>query len=135
MSDKCTATDSNTPLPEPPAPNPSVDLNAPISLSEKAAVRVQAMLDNRGTPDAMLRIGVKTSGCSGMSYKLEYADAVEESDKVFKSHDVSVVVDPKSLLYLAGLQVDYIDDPFKSGFKFTNPNEKDSCGCGESFKV
>ncbi|NGZ27539.1 MAG: iron-sulfur cluster assembly accessory protein [Magnetococcales bacterium] len=108
---------------------------AVVTLTEKAAVRVRQMLEKRGTPQAALRIGVATAGCSGLSYKLEYADAPEEGDRAFESQGIRLVVDGKSLVYLMGLQMDFVNDPFRSGFKFTNPNEKERCGCGESFKV
>lgn len=106
-----------------------------VGMTERAAERAQQMLLKRGTPEAAIRIGVATSGCSGLSYKLEYADAVEASDQVFESHGVRIVVDGKSLVVLDGTQVDFESTPFKSGFKFVNPQVKEQCGCGESFKV
>lgn len=106
-----------------------------ITLTEQAARQVQVMLTKRGTPDAAIRIGTTTKGCSGFSYKLEYADLVEEGDQIFESHGVKVVLDGKSAVILAGTLVDFESTPFKSGFKFTNPMEKERCGCGESFKV
>ena len=109
--------------------------SAGVSITERAARKARQMLDGRGTPDAAIRIGVTTSGCSGMAYKLEYADVLEEGDQVFENHGIRVVVDSKSLLFLGGTVVDFESTPFKSGFKFTNPLEKDRCGCGESFKV
>ncbi|MEO5363458.1 MAG: iron-sulfur cluster assembly accessory protein [Magnetococcus sp. DMHC-8] len=106
-----------------------------VGMTERAADRARQMLAKRGTPAAAIRIGVATSGCSGLSYKLEYADTVEASDQVFESHGVRVVVDGKSLLVLDGTQVDFESTAFKSGFKFINPQVKEQCGCGESFKV
>ncbi|MEO5333539.1 MAG: iron-sulfur cluster assembly accessory protein [Magnetococcus sp. YQC-5] len=106
-----------------------------IMLTERAARQAQRMLEKRGTPAAAIRIGTTTAGCSGFSYKLEYADLVEEGDQVFESHGVKVVLDGKSLVILDGTVVDFESTPFKSGFKFTNPKEKERCGCGESFKV
>ena len=106
-----------------------------IEMTEKAAGKAQEMLQKRGTPNAAIRVGVTTSGCSGMSYKLEYADDLEEGDEEFSSHGIRVVVDSKSLLVLNGTQVDFETTAFKSGFKFINPQVKDQCGCGESFKV
>ena len=106
-----------------------------IEMTERAAGRAKEMLIKRGTPQAAIRIGVATSGCSGLSYKFEYADTIEEGDHTFESYGVCLVVDDKSLLSLDGTRVDFESTAFKSGFKFTNPKAKDSCGCGESFKV
>jgi iron-sulfur cluster assembly protein len=106
----------------------------PVTLTEKAASHVQSFLAKRGKGVA-LRIGVRTSGCSGMAYKLEFADAVEPSDLQFESHGVRVVVDPKSLPYVDGTELDYTREGLNEGFKFRNPNVKDECGCGESFNV
>lgn len=106
-----------------------------IILTEKAAERAKMMLAKRGTAEAMIRIGVVSGGCSGYSYKLEYADRPEEGDVVIEQHGVRVVVDAKSMVFLNGTSVDFVSDPFRSGFKFGNPNEKDRCGCGESFKA
>ena len=105
-----------------------------ITLTEKAANHVQSFLAKRGKGVA-LRVGVRTSGCSGMAYKLEFADAVEPSDLQFESHGVRVVVDPKSLPYVDGTELDYTREGLNEGFKFRNPNVKDECGCGESFNV
>ncbi|MDJ0833981.1 MAG: iron-sulfur cluster assembly protein IscA [Gammaproteobacteria bacterium] len=105
-----------------------------ISLTEVAADRVRAFLDNRGKGIG-LRIGIKTTGCSGMAYVLEFVDELEEGDEVFESQGVKVIVDPKSLIYLDGTEVDFGKEGLNEGFKFTNPNAKDECGCGESFTV
>lgn len=106
-----------------------------VNITESAAQRVKDMLAKRGTPEAMVRIGVTTAGCSGMSYKLEYADVAEEGDRVFEQHGVRVVVDGKSLMVMDGLNMDFVSEQFKSGFRFSNPKEKERCGCGESFKI
>ena len=106
----------------------------PITLTEKAASHVQAFLAKRGKGVA-LRLGVRTSGCSGMAYKLEFADAINPEDAQFESHGVKVVIDPKSLPYLEGTELDYTREGLNEGFKFRNPNVKDQCGCGESFNV
>jgi iron-sulfur cluster assembly protein len=106
----------------------------PVTLTEKAANHVQSFLAKRGK-GVGLRVGVRTSGCSGMAYKLEFADAVEPSDLQFESHGVRVVVDPKSLPYVDGTELDYTKEGLNEGFKFSNPNVKDECGCGESFNV
>jgi iron-sulfur cluster assembly protein len=105
-----------------------------ITLTEAAATRVQAFLDNRGS-GVGLRLGVKTSGCSGMAYIIEFADEIDEDDKVFTDKGINVLVDSKSLIYLDGTELDYTREGLNEGFKFNNPNVKDSCGCGESFTV
>ena len=105
-----------------------------ITLTEQAANHVKKFLANRGK-GAGLRLGVKTSGCSGMAYVLEFADKIEAEDKVFEDHGVKVIVDSKSLLYLDGTELDFVKEGLNEGFKFNNPNVKDSCGCGESFNV
>jgi iron-sulfur cluster assembly protein len=105
-----------------------------ISLSEIAAEQVKLQLQKRGTPDAYLRLGIKGGGCSGYSYVLQYEDDPPKArDKVFQCHGVNVVVDPKSLLLLNGCVLDWEKTLLKQGFKFNNPNEKSSCGCGHSF--
>jgi len=105
-----------------------------VTLTEKAATHVAKYFAKRGKGVA-LRVGVRTSGCSGMAYKLEFADAVNADDHQFESHGVKVVVDPKSLPFLEGTQLDYTREGLNEGFKFLNPNVKDECGCGESFNV
>ena len=105
-----------------------------ITLSDKAADRVKAFLDKRGK-GVGLRLGVKTTGCSGMAYVIEFADEVGEGDTVFEDNGVKVIIDPKSLVYLDGTELDYTKEGLNEGFKFNNPNEKDRCGCGESFNV
>ncbi|MCG6968407.1 MAG: iron-sulfur cluster assembly protein IscA [Gammaproteobacteria bacterium] len=105
-----------------------------ITLTESAANRVQAFLQNRGK-GVGLRLGVKTSGCSGMAYIMEFADEIQPEDKVFEDRGVKVIIDTKSLLYLDGTEVDYTKEGLNEGFKFNNPNEKDRCGCGESFTI
>jgi len=105
-----------------------------ITLTENAAKHVQSYIAKRGK-GVGLRVGVRTSGCSGMAYKLEFADAVNPEDHAFESHGVQVIVDPKSLPYLQGTELDYTREGLNEGFKFHNPREKDRCGCGESFRV
>lgn len=105
-----------------------------VTLTEKAADHVKKFLANRGA-GAGLRLGVKTSGCSGMAYVLEFADGVEPEDEVFEVHGVKVIVDSKSLLYLDGTELDFVKEGLNEGFQFNNPNVKDSCGCGESFNI
>ncbi|MGM0412460.1 MAG: iron-sulfur cluster assembly protein IscA [Pseudomonadota bacterium] len=105
-----------------------------ISMTEAAADHVRRYLDNRGQGEG-LRVAVRTSGCSGMAYVLEFADEVEPEDQVFENHGVKVVVDPKSLVYLDGTELDYGREGLNEGFMFNNPNVSDECGCGESFNV
>jgi len=106
----------------------------PVTLSEQAARHVANFLAKRGKGFG-LRLGVRTSGCSGMAYKLEFVDQAGEEDVVFESRGIRVVVDPKSLPYLEGTELDYGREGLNEGFKFNNPNVKDQCGCGESFQV
>ena len=105
-----------------------------ITLTEKAASHVQSFLARRGKGMG-LRLGVRTTGCSGLAYKLEFADAPNPEDLQFESHGVRVLVDPKSLQYIDGTELDYSREGLNEGFKFRNPNVKDECGCGESFNV
>jgi iron-sulfur cluster assembly protein len=105
-----------------------------VTLSEQAAKHVANYLKKRGK-GVGLRLGVRTSGCSGMAYKLEFADAVQADDIEFESYGVKVLIDPKSLPYLDGTELDYTREGLNEGFKFNNPNVKDACGCGESFNV
>ena len=105
-----------------------------ISLTEPAAERVAAFLTSRGKGIG-LRIGVKTTGCSGMAYVLEFIDEIDAEDQVFEDKGVKLIVDPKSLIYLDGTELDFTKEGLNEGFKFNNPNVKDMCGCGESFTV
>jgi iron-sulfur cluster assembly protein len=105
-----------------------------ISLTERAAQHVRSFLSQRGKGVA-LRLGVKTTGCSGMAYVLEFADTIEADDVVFEDHGVKVVIDPRSLVYLDGTELDFAREGLNEGFKFNNPNVRDLCGCGESFNV
>ncbi len=105
-----------------------------ITLTEAAANRVQSFLASRGK-GVGVRLGVKTSGCSGLAYVLEFVDELEDSDEVFEDRGVKVIIDQKSLVYLDGTELDYGKEGLNEGFKFNNPNVADECGCGESFKV
>jgi iron-sulfur cluster assembly protein len=105
-----------------------------ISLTENAAKRVEKYLANRGK-GLGLRLGVRTTGCSGMAYTLEFVDEQQGDDIMFESHGVKVFVDPKSLVYIDGTELDFAKEGLNEGFKFNNPNVKDECGCGESFTV
>lgn len=105
-----------------------------ITLTEVAAKKVQTTLSRRGK-GLGLRVGVKTTGCSGLAYVLEYVDAPNAEDMSFVSHGITLFTDPKSLAYLGGLEMDWIREGLNEGFKFNNPNVKDECGCGESFRI
>ena len=105
-----------------------------ITITENAADRVKTFLDNRGS-GVGLRVGVKTTGCSGMAYIIEFADNIGKDDTVFEEKGVKIIVDPKCLLYLDGTELDFTKEGLNEGFKFINPNEKARCGCGESFSV
>ena len=105
-----------------------------ITLTERAAQRVKDFLANRGSGEG-LRLGVKTTGCSGMAYVLEFAESADEGDQIFESQGVKIFVDAKSLLYIDGTELDFAKEGLNEGFKFNNPNEKNTCGCGESFTV
>ena len=105
-----------------------------ITLTDRAAQHVQNYITKRGK-GVGVRFGVRTTGCSGMAYKLELVDAANDEDQSFESHGVKVFVDPKSLVYIDGTELDFVREGLNEGFKFNNPNEKDKCGCGESFNV
>ena len=108
--------------------------SAGVTMTERAAKHVAGFLAKRGRGIG-LRLGVRTTGCSGMAYKLEYADAAQPEDREFESHGVKILVDPKSLAYLEGTELDFAREGLNEGFKFNNPKEKNRCGCGESFNV
>ncbi len=105
-----------------------------IILTEKAAQQVRKHLDFRGNGYG-IRLAVKTSGCSGLAYAMEFVDQPEPEDLTFDSFGVTVLIDPKSLAYLEGTELDWVREGFSEGFKFNNPNVKNQCGCGESFNV
>ena len=105
-----------------------------ITLTEAAADRMSSFLANRGKGIGV-RLAVKTSGCSGLAYVLEFVDELDEDDEVFEDRGVKVIIDKKSLVYLDGTELDYGKEGLNEGFKFNNPNVKDECGCGESFKI
>ncbi len=105
-----------------------------VTMTERAATHVGKALAQRGK-GVGVRLGVKTTGCSGLAYKLEYVDESEVEDQVFESHGIKVFVDPKSLPYIDGTELDFAREGLNEGFKFYNPNVKDECGCGESFRI
>ena len=105
-----------------------------ISMTEAAAKHVQRSLEGRGKGEG-IRLGVRTTGCSGLAYVLEFVDELAAEDLVFESHGVKVIIDPKSLVYLDGTELDVTREGLNEGFKFNNPNVRGECGCGESFNV
>jgi iron-sulfur cluster assembly protein len=131
---------THTPPPAPPAAPPAAAKpRRPrpqlMKLTDAAVERVKALLEQRGKPTAGVRIGVRTKGCSGLSYTLEYADERGPKDEVVETQGVTILVDPKATLFLIGTEMDYVEEKLKTGFVFRNPNEKGRCGCGESFHV
>ena len=105
-----------------------------VTLTDRAAEHVQRFIQKRGK-GVGLRLGVRTTGCSGLAYKLEFADEIQPGDQEFESNGIRVLIDHKSLAYLDGTELDFVREGLNEGFKFNNPNEKDRCGCGESFNV
>ena len=105
-----------------------------VSISENAAKHVADQLQARGQGIG-IRVGVTTTGCSGMAYVLEFVDKLEVGDQVFEDQGVKIVVDPKSLVYIDGTEMDFVKQGVNQGFEFKNPNAKGECGCGESFSV
>lgn len=105
-----------------------------ISLTQSAASHVAGQLESRGHGIG-IRVGIKTTGCSGMAYVLEFVDKLEVGDSVFEDQGVKIIVDPKSLLFVDGTEMDYVKQGVNEGFEFSNPNAKGECGCGESFNV
>jgi iron-sulfur cluster assembly protein len=110
-------------------------LPPPITVTDAAVERVQALLDQRGKPSVGIRVGIRTKGCSGMSYILEYADDEGPMDQIVEEKGVRIIIDPKAAMFILGTEMDYVEDTLESGFVFVNPNEKGRCGCGESFHV
>jgi len=106
-----------------------------MQVTDAAAQQVKALLDGRGKPSLGIRIGVRTKGCSGMSYTLEFADEKAPFDEELTDKGVTILIDPKATMFIIGTEMDYVQDKLESGFVFVNPNEKGRCGCGESFHV
>jgi iron-sulfur cluster assembly protein len=106
-----------------------------LTVTDAAAQRIQALLAKRGKPSAGVRIGVRARGCSGLTYTIEYADAKGKFDEVVEDKGVTVLIDPKAVMFILGTEMDYVEEKLQSGFTFQNPNEKGRCGCGESFHV
>ena len=109
--------------------------NPIISISDAAMGRINALLAKRGKPSAGIKVGVRSRGCSGLSYTIEYADEIGKFDEVVEKDGIRVLIDPKAVMFLIGTEMDFVEEELKSGFLFRNPNEKGRCGCGESFHV
>lgn len=112
-----------------------MSLPAPIQMTPAALEQVKALLDGRGKPSLGVRIGVRTKGCSGLSYTLEFADEKNPFDEEMEVDGITLLIDPKATMFIIGTEMDYVEDKLESGFVFNNPNEKGRCGCGESFHV
>ena len=106
-----------------------------ISLSDKAANRIKEIMSNAKDNSVGVRIGVKSGGCAGMSYVMEYAKEINPNDEIIEDKGVKVFIDPGAIMYLLGTEMDYKKEQFSSSFVFNNPNETERCGCGESFKI
>ncbi len=106
-----------------------------LTLTDAAAERVKELMSRSDKPIIGLRVGVKTRGCSGMSYFVEYAEEKKKFEEVVEDKGVTILIDPAATMFLIGSEMDYEEDKFQSGFTFKNPNEKARCGCGESFSV
>jgi len=113
----------------------TAQMGTAITVSDAAATRIKELLAQRGKESAGIKVGVRTRGCSGLSYTIEYADEVGKYDEVVEHNGVKVLIDPKAVMFLIGAEMDFKDEKLKSGFTFSNPNEKGRCGCGESFNV
>jgi iron-sulfur cluster assembly protein len=106
-----------------------------MTITDAAAARIQALIANRGKESLGIRVGVRSRGCSGLTYTLEYADERGKFDEVVSDKGVTILIDPKATMFIIGTEMDYVEDKLQSGFTFRNPNEKGRCGCGESFHV
>ncbi len=119
-----------TPAPRARRPRPKV-----VTLTEAAAERVRAIMAKAEKPYAGLRVGVKNSGCAGQEYILEYAEEAGPLDEVVEDKGVTILIEPKAVLFLVGTEIDYVTTKLSSKFQFRNPNETDACGCGESVTI
>jgi iron-sulfur cluster assembly protein len=134
MSDTA-QTSSAAPAVAPPAKRPLRPRPPAIAVTAAAAARVRELLASRGKPSAGVRVGVRSRGCSGLSYTLEFADAKNPADEAVEIEGATILIDPKASMFVLGTEMDYVEDKLENGFKFRNPNEKGRCGCGESFHV
>lgn len=136
-----TPASAGAPASAPAGPGASASASAPattpvskkeVAITESAAQEITKQKAKRGTPNARIRIGVRGGGCTGFTYVFEWAEEPRATDKIFSGHGESIVVDPKSLVYLGGMELDFVKGMMGHGFKFNNPNAKGACGCGES---
>ncbi len=118
-----------------PARRPTRPRPPPVTVTPAAIARVRELLTKRGKQSLGVRVGVRSRGCSGLSYTLEYVDTATPGDEGVKAEDVVIFIDPKAAMFLFGTEMDYVEEKLQSGFVFRNPNEKGRCGCGESFHV
>lgn len=106
-----------------------------ITVTPKAIIKIKELLEQRSKPAVGIKVIVQTGGCSGLKYKIEYADEILKFDEVIEVENLKIIIDSKAVIYLLGSEMDFLEDDYKSGFVFLNPNEKAKCGCGESFNV
>jgi iron-sulfur cluster assembly protein len=132
--EQATASCTSGPEKGPLAQIAEINANMKVGLTEAAARHITRYLTRRGK-GVGVRLGVKTTGCSGLAYKIEFADEIAPEDIVFEDLGVKILVDPKSLPYIDGTELDFVREGLNEGFKFNNPNERDRCGCGESFRI
>ena len=135
IAGKNTCTPKSAEIPPPPISNQTRPKRQVISVTDAAVNRIKTLLDQRHKQGLGIRIGVKSSGCTGLGYTFEYADEVKPSDECVEEKGINVYIDSKAVLYLIGTKLDYVEDELQSGFIFLNPNAKGQCGCGESFYV
>ena len=136
MSTSVMTTPGTTDAPKPAAPpRPRRPRPQLMTVTPAAVERAKTLIEGRGKPTAGIRIGVRTKGCSGLSYTLEYADAKGPADEVVEQDGVTILIDPKASMFIFGTEMDFVEEKLQTGFVFRNPNEKGRCGCGESFHV
>lgn len=108
---------------------------SPLTITQAALERIKQLLLQRGKPSYGIRVGIRTKGCTGLSYTLEYADEKNPFDEELKLENIILLIDPKAIMYILGTEMDFVQEKMQSGFVFKNPNEKGRCGCGKSFHV
>lgn len=106
-----------------------------ITVTDKALERIKFLIEKRGKATLGIRVGVKSGGCSGLSYTIEYADQKNPFDEIIEAEGIKIIIDPKAVMYLIGCKMDFVEETLKSGFIFSNPNANATCGCGESFNA